>query len=503
MQSKKKYRAPLVCYPCRFKSNDVRKFDLIVIGGGISGLSTVHHLLSNEFTGTIGLIEARNRFGGRIWTRKALICGETIEVGANWIHGTVQNPIYEIMCKTKDINPNQPNKKLYRLAKAADGEDMDQEWMKKVQETFAKILKETEKFYNNTKEAQNYDDSMGKYLMDRINNWIENEARNAPNMAHIKELFNALIKNEIVNVGSNTLDEVSLKYYNQYKQFLGDDYLITRGYFNLIQTLLEEIKQLDNRKLFNTFLQHRIIKIKWPGTNPSSSEPIIRIECMNGVLFECKHLVMTISLGCLKKNIKNLFDPPLPQMKIDCIERLGFNVVNKIFLEYRDKNPIIKSFTKDGVLFDEIFVLWNVNNDTENEEFFEMQWFHKIYSFHRITEHCILAWISGEEAMLLETLNEDDVNSQLTEQFRNLFNNSFFPKASNVIISRWGSDQYSLGSYSYIQTGSSPQDIEDLAKPIFLNKNSTKVLFSLIIDKFLFKIFFSPKPIIANNCVRW
>mmetsp|Transcript_13891 Transcript_13891/g.17234 ORF Transcript_13891/g.17234 Transcript_13891/m.17234 type:complete len:93 (-) Transcript_13891:775-1053(-) len=47
-----------------------------------------------------------------------------------------------------------------------------------------------------------------------------------------------------------------------------------------------------------------------------------------------------------------------------------------------------------------------------------------------------------------------------------------YPKSGGIIspisykISRWGHDQYSCGSHSYLRTSSSPSDYDVLAKPI-------------------------------------
>ncbi|OTF70992.1 peroxisomal N(1)-acetyl-spermine/spermidine oxidase-like protein, partial [Euroglyphus maynei] len=201
------------------------------------------------------------------------------------------------------------------------------------------------------------------------------------------------------------------------------------------------------------------------------------IESSNGgTVYECKHLVLTITLGCLKKHAHHLFDPPLPEYKIDCIKRMGIDIVNKIFMEYSSKSTIFEAFTKDGDTIDEIMLLWNENDDQTNVETdttiaIKSQWYKKIYSIYRISDHCIQLWVSGKEANIVEQMDENEINDQLTEQFRRIFKNENFPRADNVIITRWGMDPYSLGSYSFICKDSSPDDIEKLSKPIYLRPN--------------------------------
>ena len=65
----------------------------VVVGGGISGLSAASHLSSRGRGPQLKLFEARNRLGGRIMTFQI---GQTrTELGANWIHGVLGNPLYE------------------------------------------------------------------------------------------------------------------------------------------------------------------------------------------------------------------------------------------------------------------------------------------------------------------------------------------------------------------------------------------------------------------------
>jgi hypothetical protein len=55
-------------------------------------------LLRNGFRVTI--LEGRNRLGGRVWQER-LPNGHLADVGANWIHGTTDNPIMDLVRETK------------------------------------------------------------------------------------------------------------------------------------------------------------------------------------------------------------------------------------------------------------------------------------------------------------------------------------------------------------------------------------------------------------------
>ena len=57
-------------------------YDVVVIGGGFAG-ATAARELRHKGLGVL-IVEARDRFGGRTWTRKAL--GHRIELGGTWVH---------------------------------------------------------------------------------------------------------------------------------------------------------------------------------------------------------------------------------------------------------------------------------------------------------------------------------------------------------------------------------------------------------------------------------
>jgi phytoene dehydrogenase-like protein len=69
-----------------------------VVGAGFAGLRCADILLRNGFRVTI--LEARNRLGGRIFQER-LPNGHLVDIGANWIHGTTENPIMELVRETK------------------------------------------------------------------------------------------------------------------------------------------------------------------------------------------------------------------------------------------------------------------------------------------------------------------------------------------------------------------------------------------------------------------
>ena len=58
---------------------------VIIVGAGVAGLSAAIKLAEAGLAVTI--LEARERIGGRVWTRRIPPCDAPVEFGAEFIHG--------------------------------------------------------------------------------------------------------------------------------------------------------------------------------------------------------------------------------------------------------------------------------------------------------------------------------------------------------------------------------------------------------------------------------
>src|SRR5437868_5278469 len=60
-------------------------WDVVIIGAGVSGLAAASELRKSGLS--VLILEARNRVGGRAWTRHEPDLSAPIELGAEFIHG--------------------------------------------------------------------------------------------------------------------------------------------------------------------------------------------------------------------------------------------------------------------------------------------------------------------------------------------------------------------------------------------------------------------------------
>lgn len=70
-----------------------------IVGAGFAGLRCAEVLLRNGIE--VVILESKGRVGGRVC--QSIVDGHAIDLGPNWIHGTEQNPIYEIAKKTDTV----------------------------------------------------------------------------------------------------------------------------------------------------------------------------------------------------------------------------------------------------------------------------------------------------------------------------------------------------------------------------------------------------------------
>ena len=112
----------------------------------------------------------------------------------------------------------------------------------------------------------------------------------------------------------------------------------------------------------------------------AGSSQSVCVECSNGKKFCADFCLVTISLGYLKQHSARLFNPPLPDSKVEAIERVAIGTVNKIILEF------------DGqVLPDGIFrleMIWDYEN-IENEQIAD-RWHKKIGSFEAVADDVLM-----------------------------------------------------------------------------------------------------------------
>lgn len=307
---------------------------------------------------------------------------------------------------------------------------------------------------------------------------------------HLRQLiFDCLLKRETCITGCHNMNEIDLLELGSYTELQGGNIVLPSGYSAILQPLIAPLPP-------DSIIKSCPVKtIHWKRKKTSGGldtveeadsddsdktvtdlpldgkGEIVKIVCDENRTFIADHVICTIPLGVLKEKANTLFEPDLPQYKLEAFNRLLHGTVDKIFLEY--ERPFLNSDIS------EVMLLWE-QHDAYTEQDIKQNWFKKIYSFSKVNECLLLGWISGKEAEYMETLTHDEVGAKCTEILRRFLKDPFVPNPKRCVCTSWKKQQYSRGSYTAIAVGGSQEDIESIAEPLYATAQQSKpsVLFA-------------------------
>lgn len=482
---------------------------IVIIGAGMAGLSAANHLLQNGCEDFI-ILEARGRVGGRI-VSIPLTNNQKIELGANWIHGVLGNPIFELAVQhglVSVVNVPKPHKVV---ATTEDGHQVPFSILQEIYEAYVCFLRRCDEYFLCQYSPPPDIHSVGEHINYEIEIYLSGVQD--PKEKRLKQsIFNCLLKRETCITGCNNMNEVDLLELGSYTELQGGNIVLPSGYSSILRPLGAQIPKQSiltkcpvkkihwkRKKTFtgletvdeNSEDEHSddsertVTEVPTGGLRGGSVESNssgncdspaghVRVDCEDGRVFHAAHVICTIPLGVLKSNHRTLFDPVLPQFKQESIENLMFGTVDKIFLEY--ERPFLSADIS------EIMLLWDDDkrdmNSTEeelaSEAYLSKNWFKKIYSFAKVTDTLLLGWVSGREAEFMETLPHEAVAEKCTEILRNFLQDPYVPKPKRCVCTSWKSQDFTGGAYTSIPVGATQEDIENLAQPLYATPQAMK-----------------------------
>ncbi|KAJ4906582.1 putative polyamine oxidase 2 [Raphanus sativus] len=216
--------------------------------------------------------------------------------------------------------------------------------------------------------------------------------------------------------------ETRVECWDQEEMLPGGHGLMVRGYRPVINTLA---KGLDIR------LNHRVTKIvrQYNG---------VEVRTEDGETFVADAAVIAVPLGVLKSGTIT-FEPKLPDWKQEAINQLGVGIMNKIILRF------------EKVFWPQVELLGVAAETSYGCSYF--------LNLHKATGHPVLVYMStGQLAKDIEKMSDEAAASFAFMQLKRIFPNAMAPV--QYLVSRWGSDVNSLGSYSYDVVGK-PHDLSE------------------------------------------
>lgn len=433
--------------------NGVSEADVIVIGAGAAGIAAARQLV--DAGKRVIVLEARNRLGGRVWTEEFAglppeLGGVALDMGAAWVHGYERNPLSEmaraagVALKPSDTVLLGADLALY----AEDGRRWTEAERGVLEERFEEVLEELENLAE-AREAQGLPDisiqqGFEELLKAKTNilsgtvalsaQRVAAQSQGALSEAELHALrykFNSVIEHEY----SGAVEDMSLLHWDEdlTPQQLGEaDALPEGGWWPI---LAPAARGLDVR------LQHTAARVEYGGH-------LVKVTCTcpsGEAVFTAPQVIVTLPVGVLKANVVE-FVPPLPEAKWAALQNIGMGVLNKLVLKFPRK------FWPDTDWLGYI----------HPRKGFWAEW---LDLSQHTGQPMLIAFNAAEYGRVVEQLSDAEQVAQALEILRRMFG-AAVPEPESYVITRWASDPFALGAYTYLRPGGSGADRDVLAAPV-------------------------------------
>ncbi len=395
-------------------------YDVIVVGAGVSGLAAANNLMLNGFD--VLVLEARDRVGGRVHSQG--FGGVVVDLGASWIHGVQENPITRLAKKhnistwRSQMSGPSPDNILHR-------EMFDQEFQLLSHEQKLKIANWMADFLDYLEAVQIDEESHLKSIADLKQQFILEHEISKQDELYIDYIADTIFLYEYAIEAK----DLSAESHQADIDFAGSDTLFPNGYAQITDLLAKNLN----------------IQLNKPVQNIDYSGDLVQITTETSQ-YQSTYVLVTVPLGVLK-HADIGFNPYLPQSKRKSIQQLEMGVLNKIYLE-----------------FEEIF--WNKEAQSVACLSPEHRIAREMMNFYPLSKKPILmAFTAGVVGEQLEQLSDRELLALTMDSLKNMYGENL-PKLKSHYITRWASDKYSYGSYSYLPVGVKAKRRQRLGRPV-------------------------------------
>jgi monoamine oxidase len=263
-------------------------------------------------------------------------------------------------------------------------------------------------------------------LADAIQLVLESRSLSTQELRGFQFAVTAVIEHEF----AADSEELGLYGFDEGKAFEGEDVIFPGGY-DQIATLLAD--KMDIR------ISHMVQTISTSGEG-------VKVATTQGE-FQAAQAVITLPLGVLQAGDVT-FDPPLPEAKLAAIQSLGMGLLNKVYLKFKE-------------------AFWSRDDTTLINYIAEQQdaWAETLNLYPLLNEPILLMFNAGSFGREIETWKDESIVAAAMKVLRTLYGNDI-PDPESVLITRWASDPFTHGSYSFLPVNSGPETRSALAESV-------------------------------------
>ncbi|CAN7990213.1 unnamed protein product, partial [Ixodes hexagonus] len=421
--------APVVPNPSCENSNP----RVIIVGAGAAGLSAAYKLSLKD--------------------------DKVLELGAQWVHGEEGNPLYGFALSNNLLA--DPKRHFSIEGKGNFCTDRGTRLPQDLVDGVVTILNQIKDELGGKRPRPegNHEllalhelpTSVGEYLRSRFHEHLMRQG-DSEDLAKIKwSIYDWYWRFEVIDNSCYSLDELSFKSYEEFEECPGTwNINLKNGFSSVIKTLMDNIPEANiryNKPVKRVYWDSNQVpyrQTKVARSSISNSQETIRenipfVECEDGEIISCRHVLLTVSAGYLKSHVDDLFEPKLPEKKRQALRGIGFGTINKIYLVFAEP------FWEPGTEGFQLIWLDEEPDSADNADW----WLHGLSGFDPVYQNpnALVGWIGGKASEHMETLSDDEVSSACIRVLRKFLNRDI-PDPKAIVRSYWNSNPYILGSYS-------------------------------------------------------
>ncbi|KAK0409011.1 hypothetical protein QR680_004291 [Steinernema hermaphroditum] len=410
---------PLLAEAAPTRSN--RTSSIAVVGAGFAGLAAVGRLRELGFE-DITVFEGSDHFGGRVYSipfDKA-----RLQQGAQWVNGH-DNDIFRIAKKLGLIIGEQADNDVYVRADIHTGTCTIN---RSVIDEFYNFTDPLEAKYRKMgQDSVNYATALGDIYAKDYRAFVKKVKRRAAERNMIDALSRFYIGFWEGEMGAFYDYALSnFHFWDEGEDGQAKSYVLnSQGYWPISEYLKSFVP--DEMIKYNHFVK----KIRYSGAK-------VEIRVQEGAKsFEYPkqfdHVIVTSSLGHLKRYARSMFEPPLPQKKIEAIDSVGYGNLLKVFLVY-DKPWW--SFNGSSIA-----ALW-VKGCSPTHPL--MEYIHTITKLEW-DKDVLVAWVSARGTIMIDGVTDELLGEMITEHLRFVMEDRSIPLPKEMIRQHWVSNKLFLG----------------------------------------------------------